>query len=1723
MPNDINEMKKFINNIKKLVEKRSDNAKTNVSKKAIVNSINEDGTVNILINGELYSNVKVRPGFQPKVNEVVLVNIPNGNFKDMYVDLASTFTGGENDHTHSNLSLLETITQTLINAWNSAVSHISDAVKHITSSERDLWNTVSNKVDSTEVATTATPNKILKLDSNSKLPASITGNADGNASTATKLQAARTISLSGDVTGLASFDGSADASITTALSNTGVTAGTYTKVTVDTKGRVTTGTTLSATDIPNLDWSKITTGKPTTLSGYGITDAVSSSDVTTTPTANKILKLDVNAKLPASITGNADGNATTATKLQTARTISLSGDVTGSADFDGSSNITINATVVDDSHNHIISNVDGLQVALDGKSDIDHSHNLANLAERNYTSLVGRPADDDFHMLTELLDSANDDELVIYDTSDGTYKKITKQNLFIGFLNNDQYVFIKRKEEFVATEGQTVFNLTQGSYKIGTGRIDVYIWGNKQPPTAYVESSSTSITLVNGVEAGTKVLIEYIQIANVIDYVHASTHAMGGSDPLSPADIGAETPSGAQAKADQAEANAKAYADSRFTTYEHPSVVAGTGLGHIKSGGDITVDTSGIVFVNDNSHNHGNATITDVDWSKISNKPSSTVANIDDAVNKKHSQNTDNTLTNSSANTINTTGTGNIVDFKVNNITKASIDNAGKFIGTIDWNNVSNKPDPTITLSGDVSGSATMTDLGSVTINTTVADDSHNHVISNIDNLQTELDSKALKSTIIIAGSGLTGGGDLSSNRTISHADTSTQASVNNSNGVVIQDVTLDDYGHITGLGSVDLDSRYYTETEVNNLLSNKSDVSHNHALASLSEKNYTSLVGRPADDDFHMLTELLDSANDDELVIYDVSDSSYKKITRENLLAGLLSSSQFVFIRKKEEFTATEGQTAFNLTQGSYEVGTGRVDVYIWGNKQPPSAYTETSSTSITLVNGVEAGTKVLIEYIQIANVMDYIHAQNHKIGGSDPITPADIGAASQSHTHVKTDITDFSHTHSISEITNLQISLNGKVNTSDVVTTATANKILKLDSNANLPANITGNATTASKLQTARTITLSGDVSGSASFDGSSNVTINATVVDDSHNHVISNIDNLQSTLDAKASVSHTHTSSEITGFNEATQDAIGAILTDTSTIDFTYDDTNNQIKADVKPNSSNQKVAVSKNNTTPTGTRKQINFKDGTNISVSVADNATNDAVDVTITNTYTHPTGDGNLHVPATGTTNNNKVLKAGSTAGSLSWGNVAWSELTNKPSSSVSSIDNAVTNSHTHSNKALLDTYTQTEANLADAVSKKHAQNTDNTLTSSSSNTINTTGTGNIVDFKVNNTTKSSIDNKGNFTGKSASADKLATARTITLTGDVTGSASFDGSANISISATVADDSHNHVISNIDNLQTTLNSKAPLASPAFTGTPTAPTAPNGTNTNQIATTKFVQNALSAGGYGDMLKSQYDTDSDGIVDRAETADKLTTARTISLTGDVRGSASFDGSGNISINATVADNSHNHTISNITNLQTSLDGKTKRINLTGQCQASSYKRSVIALVEVTNTNPRLNSNTQGIITFHRSNGLSGNVMALVNMEKRYNTTRVNYHGLTMGLNANNIRPCTFTYNGIKYGGIEFFFSDAELSNIEFNGMTNFNIFGIDYYDTRGTILNSEIYNSLNFSDVNWINGIYMNNTAISKEGHTHDRINGIKISVGSITPPSPQLNDIWIDTSS
>ena len=62
-------------------------------------------------------------------------------------DHASYEDANSKKHSHSNKSVLDKVTQTLLDNWNAAYSHISDNIKHITSTERSLWNTVSNKVD----------------------------------------------------------------------------------------------------------------------------------------------------------------------------------------------------------------------------------------------------------------------------------------------------------------------------------------------------------------------------------------------------------------------------------------------------------------------------------------------------------------------------------------------------------------------------------------------------------------------------------------------------------------------------------------------------------------------------------------------------------------------------------------------------------------------------------------------------------------------------------------------------------------------------------------------------------------------------------------------------------------------------------------------------------------------------------------------------------------------------------------------------------------------------------------------------------------------------------------------------------------------------------------------------------------------------------------------------------------------------------------------------------------------------------------------------------------------------------------------------------------------------------------------------------------------------------------------------------------------------------------
>lgn len=96
----------------------------------------------------------------------------------------------------------------------------------------------------------------------------VKGGASGAVESADKLTVARTISATGDAAGSTSFDGSKNVEIALELANSGVTAGTYTKVTVDAKGRITTGANITVEDIGDLSDTLATLATKEELKDY---------------------------------------------------------------------------------------------------------------------------------------------------------------------------------------------------------------------------------------------------------------------------------------------------------------------------------------------------------------------------------------------------------------------------------------------------------------------------------------------------------------------------------------------------------------------------------------------------------------------------------------------------------------------------------------------------------------------------------------------------------------------------------------------------------------------------------------------------------------------------------------------------------------------------------------------------------------------------------------------------------------------------------------------------------------------------------------------------------------------------------------------------------------------------------------------------------------------------------------------------------------------------------------------------------------------------------------------------------------------------------------------------------------------------------------------------------------------------------------------------------------
>ena len=190
------------------------------------------------------------------------------------------------------------------------------------------------------------------------------GNQDtsGNAATATALETARTLAISGDASGSASFDGSANATISATLANTGVSAATYgstTEVpvlTVDSKGRITSATTAavgsaltvtgdSGSEDINLlsEGLAITGGDNLTSSAASNGVAISLDNDISITTAAVSGVVTAGGGFVGDVTGDLTGDVTS-TGLISAAHINASGVTTATGGFVGNVQGNVNST-----------------------------------------------------------------------------------------------------------------------------------------------------------------------------------------------------------------------------------------------------------------------------------------------------------------------------------------------------------------------------------------------------------------------------------------------------------------------------------------------------------------------------------------------------------------------------------------------------------------------------------------------------------------------------------------------------------------------------------------------------------------------------------------------------------------------------------------------------------------------------------------------------------------------------------------------------------------------------------------------------------------------------------------------------------------------------------------------------------------------------------------------------------------------------------------------------------------------------------------------------------------------------------------------------------------------------------------------------------------------------------------------------------------------------------
>ena len=871
------------------------------------------------------------------------------------------------------------------------------------------------------------------------------------AAAATKLANARDINLSGDASGSASFDGTKDVTISVtipdmvaATSEADGKAGFVPAPSTGEQNKFLRGdgtwqtpsnTTYSTGTATKSGLTKLYTGTGTNTDGTMTQNAITTALNGKAASSHDHEIADVTG-LQGALDGklSTTGTATSATKLATARTISLGGDATGSTTFDGSANKTITVTIAD---------MEGASSNAAGK---------AGFVPAPSAGYQGR-----------------------YLRGDGTW----------------------------ATPTNTTYSNMVGATTSTAGKSGLVPAPAAGSATRYLRSDGTW-----SVPPDTNTTYSDMK---------GATSSANGTHGLVP-----QPDAGEQTKFLRGDGT---WQIPLNTTYE----AAGTSLGLVKSGGDVTI-SNGVITINDDSHNH---TIANVDGlqtalnGKLST--SGTAAKATQLANSRSFSITGG----ATASAVSFNGTGNVA------LNVTSLD-ATKLSGIVPLANlpagalerlvtVENQTARFALTTSDVqlgdtvqqldtgimylvidtaeldnangykeytAGTATKVPWSGVTGKpSTFTPSTHTHTIANVSGLQSELDSKIES----LSDLGVT----------------ATAAELNKLDGVT---ATATELNYVDGVTS-----------NIQTQLNSKAASNHTHSTASTSAAGFLRQLNGSTS---NFLRGDGTWATPPNTTYSDMKGATSSAAGTHGLVPAPAAGNQAKFLRGDGTW-----QTPTNTTYSTFKAATSSAAGGSGLVPAPAQGYQNRFLRGDATWQAISLSTFGITATAAELNKLDGVTATATEINYLDGVTSSIQtqlnGKAASSHTHDHANITGLTASRAL-------VSNSSGVLSESAVTSTELGYLDGVTSNIQTQLNgklsTSGTAAAASKLATARTITLSGDASGSVSFDGSANVTLTATVKDDSHSHTIANVDNLQTTLNGKA------TQTQIRDVKEATLTSAG-----------------------------------------------------------------------------------------------------------------------------------------------------------------------------------------------------------------------------------------------------------------------------------------------------------------------------------------------------------------------------------------------------------------------------------------------------------------------------------------------------------------------------------------------------------------------------------------------------